>query len=72
MDAMDLSLEDGSGLGEGGVAGIRSIKVEDLGEALGGRPERRACGGVGILREGVDQLGYPLMKVCLQKSTMTG
>lgn len=66
---MDLSLENGSGLGKGGVASIRRIKVEDLGKALGGGPERRACGSVGILWEGVDQLGYPLMEVRLQDST---
>ena len=51
---MDLGLEDGSSLGEGGMASICRIKVEDFGKALGGRPEGGACGGIGILREGVD------------------
>lgn len=66
---MDLSLEDGSGLGEGGVASIRRIKVEDLGKALGGGPEGGARGSIGILGKGVDQLGYPLMEVRLQVNT---
>ena len=65
---MDFSLEDSSSLSKGGMAGIRCIKAQDLGESLGSRPEQGASGCVGILWEGVDQLANAVVEIALQAS----
>ena len=63
---MDLGFEDGSCLCKGDMGGVLRAEGERLWEALGSRPEEAACAGGGILREGVHQLGYALMKLELQ------
>ena len=45
---------------------ILRVEGKGLGEAFGGGPEEAACASGGILREGVYQLGYALMKLELQ------
>lgn len=73
VNVVNLCLQNSSSLCKGNMGGVLGAEGEGLGEALGGRPEEAACAGVGVLWEGVYQLGNPLMELELQdKDQKTG